>query len=571
MEMSLYPWQESCLKWWFSNHGRGMVQAATGAGKTRLALAAAYQLEETLPCELKVKIVVPTGALMRQWNQALREFLAAAGDGDCGGADPGGSRDGGGAGDCAGKRGAGNGAGSGGAEPSARDEIGMRGSGFKMPADRRYMIYVINSARYELARQILSDLKEGCAVLLIADECHRYESGQNRLIFEFLSHIGEHRERFFSLGLSATLPGGQAYSYLASVLGKRIYTYGTARAAALQNIAPYEIFHISLSFSAEEAASYQETTERMNVLYRSLLRSFPILRNMNQKERFELLRSLAGDRDKRIAEAASLYMKLSYKRTGLVCLAGARLDCACRLIGLLPPEEKILVFSERVSQAEELYRLLEKRCPGRAGRYHSRMGQQANRNTLNRFANGEIRILIACKALDEGLDVPDASIGIILSGTSVQRQRIQRLGRILRKKEGKRASLYYLHITDSAEDACFLPDAGAVGVMELAYHTETGRFENPRYDRAAERLSGRMIAGGGRTTRDGKAGEGSGQAELPDKKLRELQRCLALGSVRSDWLREAEELEERMRKASHVSERNYWLCMKEIRKAAERN
>ena len=77
MEMNLYPWQESCLKRWFENHGRGMVQAATGAGKTRLALAAAYRLQETLPCELKVKIVVPTGALMRQWNQALREFPAA--------------------------------------------------------------------------------------------------------------------------------------------------------------------------------------------------------------------------------------------------------------------------------------------------------------------------------------------------------------------------------------------------------------------------------------------------------------------------------------------------------------
>ncbi len=547
MEMNLYPWQESCLKRWFENHGRGMVQAATGAGKTRLALAAAYRLQETLPCELKVKIVVPTGALMRQWNQALREFPAAV------------------------PKGGENLNGRNGAEPDARggidmrggigmwDDIGMRGSGFKTPADRRYMIYVINSARYELARQIISDLKSGSAVLLIADECHRYESGQNRLIFEFLPHIEKYRERFFSLGLSATLPGGQAYSYLASVLGKRIYTYGMARAAALQNIAPYEIFHISLSFEAEEAASYQEMTERMNVLYRNLLRPFPILRNMNQKERFELLRSLAGDKDRRIAETASLYIKLSYKRTSLVCLASARLNCACRLIELLPPDEKILVFGERVSQAEELYRLLEKRYPGRAGRYHSRMGQQANRNALERFSNGEIRILIACRALDEGLDVPDASIGIVLSGTSVQRQRVQRLGRILRKREGKRASLYYLHITDSAEDVCFLPDAGASGITELTYHTETGRFENPRYDRAAARLSGRVSAGG----RDKRRRE-------PDEKLLELQRCLRLGSVRSDWLRDTEELEERMRKARYASDRNYWLCMREIRKEDEK-
>ncbi len=513
--MDLYPWQEDCLKRWFGNHGRGIVQAATGAGKTRLALAAAYRLQKKLQYRLKVKIVVPTGALMRQWNRSLREFSAAA---DGAGSDP----------------------------ADWQREIGMRGSGFKSDPDRRYMIYVINSARYELARQILADLRNGDAVLLIADECHRYESGQNRLIFEFLPYIEAYRERFFSLGLTATLPSGQAYSYLASVLGRKIYSYGMSRAASLQSVCPYDVFHVALSFQEEESAEYREITDRMSVLYRRLLRYVPVLRNMGQKERFELLRALAADREPLIADAASQYIRLSFKRKSLVCLASARIECACELVKLLPFHEKILIFGERVSQADELYRLLEKWEPGRIGRYHSQMGRQANRSALERFSTGEIRILIACKALDEGLDVPDASIGIILSGTSVQRQRIQRLGRILRKSEGKdRASLYYLHMADTAEDVCFLPDSGEGHVTELEYLSGVRRFLNPPYDEAAAEMLDSMQKKG-----------------LRQEKTGELKRCLRLGSVRADWLRELGEIDEKLRRARHNSEKNYWLCMK---------
>ncbi|MEY8427470.1 DEAD/DEAH box helicase family protein [Lachnospiraceae bacterium 46-15] len=79
MKRELYQWQEECLERWFSNKGRGMVQAVTGAGKTFLALMAAARLEKQQNRSLRVKIVVPTAALMRQWNRALREFLEDSG------------------------------------------------------------------------------------------------------------------------------------------------------------------------------------------------------------------------------------------------------------------------------------------------------------------------------------------------------------------------------------------------------------------------------------------------------------------------------------------------------------
>lgn len=512
--MNLYPWQEECLKQWFANHGRGMVQAVTGAGKTRLALAASNRLKEQLNSSLQVKIVVPTSSLMHQWKRALQKFLT----------DNFSSID-------------------------SQREIGMRGGGYKSPADRPYMIYVINSARYELARQILSDLKNGDAVLLIADECHHYVNGQNSLIFEFLPYIKEYQSRFFSLGLSATLPVGESQKYLATALGKKIYHYGISQAAATHNVCPYDIFHVEVSFDPSERAEYQELSDRLNVLFRRLLLYAPYLCNMNRKEQFELLRTLAGDKHSAIAETAGLYIKLSYKRSSLVCLASARIKCACNLVKLLPPRERILIFGERIQQAEELYRLLQVHYPGKVGRYHSQLGQQANQNTLQRFRDGEIRILITCKSLDEGLDVPDASIGIILSGTSVQRQRIQRLGRIIRKKEGKsRASLYYLHIADTTEDKCFLPDTSECRIAELKYHTDSQQFVHSRYDRAAFSLLNKLL-----------------QTKTEHKISAEFERCILLGRVRLDWLDSYDSINTKIFAATNVEEKNYWICMRSIK------
>lgn len=517
MQQPLYPWQEECIQRWFQNDCRGMVQAVTGSGKTRLALAAADRLRQSLPCPLRIKIVVPTGALMRQWHKAAQAFLFPQG-----------------------RTSSGNG---------QADMVGMVGGGFQ-EEDCACTVYVINSARYRLARQILSDLRQGNAVLLIADECHRYASGQNRLIFEFLPHLKETASRFCSLGLSATLPSGESLRFLSSALGRKIYSYKMVQAVSARTVCQYDLFHISLSFRQEEREAYDEMSDRLALLYATLVKAAPSLPHMSRPERFELLRRLATGKEPRTAQAASQYLGLTYKRKNLVCLASARSSCALELLRLLPAREKILVFGERISQAEELYQLVQDAFPGKAARYHSQMGCQANRNALERFRRGDARILITCKALDEGLDVPDVSIGIILSGTSTQRQRIQRLGRIIRQKEGKsRSSLYYLHVSDTAEDSCFLPDAGKAVISELGYDMDRHAFSNPSYERAAFRLAERLDRRG-----------------INEDQWKELLRCLRLGLIRCDWQLSEAWLTDRKRLASAIPEKNYWFCMEQLRR-----
>ena len=60
------------------------------------------------------------------------------------------------------------------------------------------------------------------------------------------------------------------------------------------------------------------------------------------------------------------------------------------------------------------------------------------------FRAGTFSILVTSKVLNEGVDVPEANVGIIVSGSGTPREHVQRLGRILRARPGKRAYLYEL-------------------------------------------------------------------------------------------------------------------------------
>jgi superfamily II DNA or RNA helicase len=70
---------------------------------------------------------------------------------------------------------------------------------------------------------------------------------------------------------------------------------------------------------------------------------------------------------------------------------------------------------------------------------------------LHRFKEGIYGTVVTSKVLDEGIDVPEASLGIILSGTGSSREFIQRLGRLLRKKKGKKAKLIEIVSNQTSE------------------------------------------------------------------------------------------------------------------------
>jgi superfamily II DNA or RNA helicase len=71
---------------------------------------------------------------------------------------------------------------------------------------------------------------------------------------------------------------------------------------------------------------------------------------------------------------------------------------------------------------------------------------------LERFHSGEYSIVVTSQVLNEGVDVPSANVGIVLSGTSTIRENVQRLGRLLRKQQDKQAILYELVARGTTEE-----------------------------------------------------------------------------------------------------------------------
>ncbi len=490
-----YGWQEECLDRWEACGCRGIVQAVTGAGKTMLAVKAVRRLYKKQRMGLRIMVVVPTRALMLQWSRILRSVSLDW------------------------------------------DFPGM---------NCKYQIHVVNSARYRLAREILKELREGKPVFLIADECHRYTGTENRKIFEFAPFLAEATGNYYALGLSATIQSTEILELLEPALGGLIFRYSFDKAVSDGVVTEFILFQIAVDFEEDEYQEYDELSEEMQRTRNQLCKKYPILRESGIPF-FAFLQSLAGDTKKDAAggKLARKYLRLSYMRKRLVCMAKNRIICVVQLVQRLDIRKKIIIFSERVEQADMLYEILKLEYGGKIGRYHSKAGKQANENALNSFRNGELSVLVTCKALDEGIDVPDASIGIIMSGTGMERQRIQRLGRILRKSDDKPiACLYYLFIKESMEEKAYFPLRGEYFRAEDLEYMVSGDFCYPRYDKAAEKLLKKL------------------EKKKTDKKMvKEAVRCLDLGKLRGDWLLEKGYIKEKIGRAETEREKNYWIAM----------
>lgn len=512
MKYPLYPWQEQCLKRWRKNHFHGIVNVVTGGGKTYLALAAAKLLAEQVPIShLRIKIIVPTASLLTQWVSAILNFF----DGSV-----------------------------------TRRDIGLYYSSRRDASDRLFVIYVINSARYSAARHILKDIEDGFTVFLIADECHRYTGSENQKIFDFLPFLGGRSEHYASLGLSAT-PGlnrPDHASVLIPALGKEIFRYGIEEAAAEKTLCPYAAFHIALPFTVEEQMEYEELSDRLAKTFRTLTVRFPFLNGLSGSDFFASLYRIVNDGGK-YAGLARLYLHASYKRKHLTSEAKSRIPCVLKLISLLDQNSNIIIFGERIEQADSLYEKLDRLYPNQAARCHSGMDAAARKLALERFHDGEIRILISCRALDEGFDMPSANVGIVISSASANRQRIQRLGRILRRHEGKEiAGLYYLYIAQSSEEVSYIPtEAQTAAVCELSYRPEDDSFSHPFYEKQARDALRRFR-----------------QINSQRNLLAEAKNCFSQGIVRPDWLLGKAYCVTKIHNAKTVAERNYWTCMKQI-------
>lgn len=79
------------------------------------------------------------------------------------------------------------------------------------------------------------------------------------------------------------------------------------------------------------------------------------------------------------------------------------------------------------------------------------IGRSERRSALDLFAAGKLRALVSSQVLNEGLDVPDADVAVVVGGSGSEREHVQRIGRLLRPSPGKRAVIYELVTRGTSE------------------------------------------------------------------------------------------------------------------------
>jgi superfamily II DNA or RNA helicase len=269
-----------------------------------------------------------------------------------------------------------------------------------------FHLLVINTARNRM-REICSSNSN---VLLIADECHRYASIENSKALECRTSA--------SLGLTATAErdfDDGLEKVLIPNLGPIIFEYGLAQARLDNVVVDFGLVNVRVHLTDSEKKKYDSAT-------RSLGRA---------------LSNGEDDRAKQIAmRRASISKNAVARVTATVVLAE-------RLRG-----RKMIVFHEDIAMADVIAEALHRRNH-RVVSYHSKIGRDMRRDNLRMFKVGMADILVCCRALDEGIDVPEAECAILAASTSSHRQRVQRLGRVLRLSRNKEsAEIYSLYASD---------------------------------------------------------------------------------------------------------------------------
>jgi superfamily II DNA or RNA helicase len=79
------------------------------------------------------------------------------------------------------------------------------------------------------------------------------------------------------------------------------------------------------------------------------------------------------------------------------------------------------------------------------------IGRREREEVLERLRQGRLRAVISSRVLNEGVDLPEARVGIIVGGTQGGREQVQRVGRLLRPREGKSALVIEIVVLDTFE------------------------------------------------------------------------------------------------------------------------
>ena len=322
-------------------------------------------------------------------------------------------------------------------------EVGLIGGGY-------FEIGALTVTTYASAFRFMERLGNQFG-LIIFDECHHLPSSIYR-------YAAEMSIAPFRLGLTATPERADgADSMLEQLIGPIIYRR-EAQELAGEYLADYSVVRINVELSREERAAY----EQERAVFRRFLQDKGIDLSGLQGWQLFIAASARSEAGRRAMHA--------YRESKRIALGT---DAKLRVLTELLQRHKrdrVLIFT---AENEMVYRISEQFfIPA----ITHETGIKERRQWLEAFNQGDVLALATSKVLNEGVNIPDASVAIVLSGSGSSREHIQGLGRILRKQPDKEAILYEVVTRDTTEEHISKRRSGGEQFRETIYQTEEPRF-----------------------------------------------------------------------------------------------
>lgn len=430
----LYVWQREALRVWRRKNHRGAIEAVTGAGKTKIGL---YAIGEALHEMMRAVIVVPTGVLMHQWETAVHQEFPGV-------------------------------------------SVGLMGDGRHDTASSYdVVIGIVNSVAKSFSsghRPVLDAWFHG---LIVADECHRYGADT---FSEALSDNFEWR-----LGLTATYERSdhRDHDVLDPYFGGIIYRIWYDRALADRVISPFDVALLPVTLHGASRGKYDDLTDKIDSRRRELLPYFDVLPATPQ----EFLDTVLSWADRKTPDPyrwqlARSYVKAWAERRTLLSGAPEKIVILGVLSDAVRASHGALIFTQTKNSAAQAVAQLQQ-SGARATAVFSGLSDEERRAGLKEFKDRQIDALAAPRVLDEGVDVPEADLGIILGSNKSRRQMVQRLGRVIRRKsDGRIGKFIVIYARHTVEDPAVSGGEHLANISEFAHQ----RLSLPDGDEGSVRI-----------------------------------------------------------------------------------
>jgi superfamily II DNA or RNA helicase len=423
--LELRWYQRQAVDAWLGRGRRGILAMATASGKTYAATACLSEIVDAGERLLAV-IAVPESHLVSQWVRTLSTVFSRA------------------------------------------DILQMLGmarvreladmvSGLSVGLRRLAIVVTTHATSSKPAFLHEINRASNCTLALIGDEAHGQGAPSHRAALDPIYSA--------RVGLSATpirKYDEEGSELLLEYYGGIAYDFDIEQALKTEDpatgqtiLAPYCYHPIFVSMSEDELDEYLRLT-------RSLTRQ--LTRAGDARERADLLARIAALR-------ASVTKKASGKLKALATLLDQLGSEVSHCFIYCQDEEQL----ESARGVVEERRLLWQEFTGEQGTTPDAEGLTERDRILRSFASGRTQVLLAMRCLDQGVDVPEARIGIMLASSQSEREFIQRRGRLLRRAQGKDHADIYDFIVAPSGDYEFDPDLRRA--ESRIYDVETKRAE----------------------------------------------------------------------------------------------